>query len=155
MRNEDSTSNRQLSDNNNKLSNNSNNFSRINTHSLVNNIQESKPKSSALRALLDEIKSDHSSPSSSKSPKRTQNIVSNNVLEESNTIYESNIKAKGEPQLHKRNVSTSSLGSKDLNFKDMKSEISSIQEKIDGLEKKLCNLNLIKLVLLQIKTNTS
>lgn len=31
-----------------------------------------------------------------------------------------------------------------MNFKDMKSEISHIQEKIDGLEKKLCNLSLYK-----------
>jgi len=41
----------------------------------------------------------------------------------------------------KRNMSTISNKSKDLNFHDMKSEINSIQEKIEGLEKKLCNIS--------------
>jgi hypothetical protein len=98
-----------------------------------------KPKSSALRALLDEIKSDPSSPTSSKSPtKMNFNLQKVGLLDNSNNSSEFNYKSQADNIKTQRNLSTTSNNSKDLNFKDMKSEITSIQEKIDGLEKKLC-----------------
>jgi hypothetical protein len=139
MKNEEISTNRLKLDN--KESSDSNNLSSINTNNLLKNVNNTKPKSSALRALLDEIKSDHSSPSSSKSPPKmsfdTNRISllhksqhSIDKASKTNNSYEKEIK---------RNTSTISNKSKDLNFHDMKSEISSIQEKIEGLEKKLCN----------------
>ena len=115
----------------------------INTNLLANNITINKPKSSALRALLDEIKSDNSSRSSSKSPKNKNNIKSNttNFLDISKPEKNSKLKeTKHEPS---RTNSIISNRSKDLNFVDMKSEINNLQSKIDGLEKKLCKIFLI------------
>ena len=114
-----------------KNSSSSNNISTINTNLLINNIKTNKTKSSALRALLDEIKSDNDSPSSSRTPKKRQ-FDPNKISFLDNSQVSS--KTKSKPYDVERDNSTLSNKSKDMNFKDMKSEISHIQEKIDGLE---------------------
>lgn len=143
MKNEEISTNRLKFDN--KDSTDSNNLSSIHTNNLIKNINNPKPKSSALRALLDEIKSDHSSPSSSKSPSK-MNFDSNKVshlLKSQNSIDKVSKTTNSLDKEIKRNYSTLSNKSKDLNFHDMKSEINSIQEKIEGLEKKLCNISFL------------
>jgi|LauGreDrversion4_2_1035121.scaffolds.fasta_scaffold117498_3 hypothetical protein len=139
MKNEEIFTNRLKLDH--KESSDSNNLSSINTNNLMKNVNINKPKSSALRALLDEIKSDHSSPSSSKSPpKMTFDANKVSLLQKSQTSIDKASKTTNSYEKEiKRNMSTISNKSKDLNFHDMKSEINSIQEKIEGLEKKLCN----------------
>jgi hypothetical protein len=141
MKNEEIFTNRLKHDN--KESSDSNNISSINTNNLMKNVNNTKPKSSALRALLDEIKSDHSSPSSSKSPpKMTFEASKVSLLQKSqNSIDKASKTTNSYEKEIKRNMSTISNKSKDLNFHDMKSEINSIQEKIEGLEKKLCNIS--------------
>ena len=141
-------SNRLSDTTNNKNSSNSNNYSTINTNLLVNEIKESKPKSSALRALLNEIKSDNSSVSNSpvRNNKFNPNKVSllessnNNNAKDRSESRDSNINMHRKGREMKRDNSNFSGKSRDFDFKDMKSEITNIQEKIDGLEKKLCNI---------------
>lgn len=90
-------------------------------------------KSSALRSLLNEIKSDNSSRSSSKTPPKMNYDAKTSNLAFSQTINTNKYK------------DTLSQG-KEINFTDMKSDIRSLQDKILGLEKKICRYLLIKLI---------
>jgi hypothetical protein len=126
-----------ISDNKNSSNNLSVNTNNINN---INNINSVKPKSSALRALLDEIKSDCSSRSVSRSPpKKIYEPNKAYPLDNSNSTVERNIRQTKVYNDH-RNSSVTSNKSRDLNFNDMKCEIGNLQEKIDGLEKRLCNV---------------
>lgn len=99
----------------------SNNFNESININSNNNYKE--PKSSALRSLLNEIKSENSSRSSSKTPPNLNfNQKSQNILVESQRI----------------NINKYKESTKEVNFTDMKSDIQNLQEKIKGLEKKLC-----------------
>lgn len=89
-------------------------------------------KSSALRNLLNEIKSESSSPTSSVSPLKLQYSSKASTLAESQGI---SINVNRNKDL-KNSV-------KEVNFGDMKSDIQVLQEKILSLENRLCTNSLI------------
>ncbi len=93
---------------------------------------EKSVKSSALRNLLNEIRSENTSPSSSVSPLKLQYYSKASTLAESQGLSNNFNKIK-----ESKNIV------KDVNFGDMKSDIQALQDKILNLEKRLCIFSII------------